>query len=251
MSTDAHTDGSAILRAGASLGLVVAAVVVATAGGLLIIGAAAAFGLDSNVELVLNFLLSQAAFVVVAVVFLTLVASEGLVNARVPDSRDLLTVAGALGVAIAAETVRQLAVRFTDLSNAGTVSLEEDIAVWALVAVLLMVVLVAPIVEELFFRGIVQGWVAEASSARAGIAVATVLFVPIHAAQTFLVSPTITGALSVFAVLTVVSIVLGVAYARTDNIVVPMSIHAAYNGSSALVPYVVHDLTAAGLLPVG
>lgn len=251
MSTHSGAEGSAIKRAAASLGLVLAAFVVATAGGIVIIGAVAAFDLDSNVELVLNFLFSQAAFAIVAVGFLALVASRTLVQARLPDRHDLVTIVGGLAVAIAAETLRQLAVRFTDLSNAGTVSLEEDIAVWALAAVLVMAVVVAPIVEELFFRGIVQGWVAEASSAPAGIAVATLLFVPIHAAQTLLVSPTLAGALSVFAVLTVVSIALGAAYARTDNVVVPIAIHAAYNASSSLVQYVVHDVTAAGLLPVG
>lgn len=250
MSTNSTDDSSAILRAAGSFGLVLAALAVATAAGVALLLAETAFDLGTNAVTVANFVLSQGAFLVVAIPFLALVTGWSLVSARVPDRSDLLVLVVGLAVAVAVEVARQVAIQLTSLSQAGTVSLEEGLATWAIAVALVVVVVVAPVVEELFFRGIVQGWIADASSARAGIAVATLLFVPIHGMQIALFSPDVVSAVSVVLVLVVVSVVLGVAYARTGNIVVPMLLHGAYNASSAVVPTAVQELLAVGWLPV-
>lgn len=253
MSTVSQDDSSALLRVAASFGLVVGGFGLAIIFGVFLGVGALLSGaeIDPGVFAVLDVVLTQGALAIVALAFLVLVVGRSFVSVRVPTSSEAVVIGGGLAVAVALEASRQLAVRFTDLSMGGTMPVEEEIAAWAVVSVLAMVVLLAPLVEELLFRGLVQRWVAEASSTAVGIAVATVLFVPTHAIGIALATPTLAGAATVVVVLIGVSIVLGVAYARTDNLAVPILIHSGYNLAAIGIAIAVFDESvAAGWLPL-
>lgn len=241
MSTGTQTGGSALKRTAGSVGLVAGGFVTAVLLGLVVgfVAAAAGIELTRDVIAAIDLPLTQAGLAVAALAFLARVGGWNFVSIRVPTSREALTAAGVVAVGVAAESARQLAVRFTSLEAASTLSADQEVAAWVGVVVLASAILVAPVVEELLFRGVVQRWVREASSVPVGIAVATIAFVPIHGLG-IVGAPSTASALSLVAVLTVVSVALGVAYARTDNLAVPMLGHAAYNASTVVVGLLVH-----------
>lgn len=78
---------------------------------------------------------------------------------------------------------------------------------------------IAPVAEELFFRGILQNALVNFTQSRgSAIALAAVAFGVVHASQ-----PDTIAALIFFGVL------LGYAYERTGSLIVPIAIHAAFN----------------------
>ena len=97
--------------------------------------------------------------------------------------------------------------------------------VFLLALAVLSVVLVAP-VEEYLFRGVVQGRLRESLGPVAAILVASLLFGAMHFAN-YTGSPVqiLAGVLLV----TSVGIVLGAVYELTDNLTVPILVHAIYN----------------------
>lgn len=82
--------------------------------------------------------------------------------------------------------------------------------------------------EETLFRGVVQSRLREALSAAPAILLTAALFASIHVTA-------LTGGLSARAVTIVIlfvpSLVFGVVYEYTDNLVVPAVIHGAYNAT--------------------
>jgi hypothetical protein len=115
-------------------------------------------------------------------------------------------------------------------------------------AVLLLLIPAAFLVigpaEELLFRGIIQGRLREVFGPVGAIALASVIFGLGHAAA--LTGGT--GGVAAFAIplaaLSLLSVVFGVAYERTGNLVVPVLIHGAYDAILFGLIYVV--LTAGG-----
>lgn len=89
--------------------------------------------------------------------------------------------------------------------------------------------------EELFFRGVVQGRLREVFGPAAAIGVATVVFGLVHVAG-FSGSALSVGVTVLR--LTVVAVVLGVAYEYTENLAVPIAIHAVYNATLFAALYV-------------
>lgn len=236
--------GSIARRTSVAVGLVIGAVIVGNGLALLALLAFALAGVSvgSGGTLVLALLASQVGILLVGLGFVWGVEDPSFVPLRRPTLGELQVGALALGAALAAELIRRLLVAFTSLGEAGTVPIPDDAGAAALLVVVAGAILLAPPIEELLFRGIVQRYVHEVSSARVGIAVATVLFVPVHGAGILLTDPTLAAAIAVVATLTVVSVALGVAYARTDNLVVPIAVHAGYNALSALIPVAVSGL---------
>ncbi len=97
----------------------------------------------------------------------------------------------------------------------------------------LSVVVVAP-VEEFVFRGVIQRRLVDRFGAIPGVAGASLLFGSMHLANyTGRLAPVVAGALLIAAV----GAVFGVAYERTDNLVVPVLVHATYNVVLLLVSY--------------
>ena len=78
--------------------------------------------------------------------------------------------------------------------------------------------------EELLFRGVIQTRLVEAFGMGAGIGVTSVIFSLAH-----LVAYSGAGLVVALGVLFVMSVILGVLYEVTENLVVPAVIHGAYN----------------------
>jgi len=82
--------------------------------------------------------------------------------------------------------------------------------------------------EELFFRGVVQTRLREVFGPVGAIGIATVVFGLVHVAG--FSGSALSVAVTILR-LTVVAVVLGVAYEYTDNLAVPVAIHAVYNAT--------------------
>lgn len=97
----------------------------------------------------------------------------------------------------------------------------------------LSVVVVAP-VEEFVFRGVIQRRLVDRFGTIPGVAGASLLFGSMHLANyTGRLAPVVAGALLIAAV----GAVFGTVYERTDNLVVPVLVHATYNVVLLLVSY--------------
>lgn len=78
--------------------------------------------------------------------------------------------------------------------------------------------------EELLFRGLVQGTLAEAFHPARAVVLASAIFAVVHYS-----SLAGSGKLAYLGVVFALALLLGAAYERTDNLVVPALIHGAYN----------------------
>jgi membrane protease YdiL (CAAX protease family) len=165
----------------------------------------------------------------------------GFVKVRIPTIRDLgWTVGGTLALFAGLVAISAL---FTLLgvqsaSNAVTEFGEQDPTVFLLL-VPLSFLFIGP-GEELLYRGVVQGRLREAFGPWIAIGVASIVFAAIH-----VFSLQGAGKLAYIAILLVLSPILGLAYERTDNLVVPSLIHGAFNAIQFYVAY----LGATGGLP--
>jgi hypothetical protein len=223
--------GTIAKRFGISVGLVTSSLVVG-----LVFAIALGFsvtavtgGLPTDYVSVIDLVTTQSGFAVVALGFLGAVTGWRYVEIRTPTRGELRLVAPALIIVLTTEALRQLSVRQGYVGAGGTLSTPEGMSATAIAVLLGLTVVLAPPVEELFFRGVVQQYVADAASPTAGIVVATVLFVPVHGLGILLSTSSLLAASVVVLVLAMLSTVLGVAYARTQNLAVPILIHAGYN----------------------
>ena len=97
----------------------------------------------------------------------------------------------------------------------------------------LSVVVVAP-VEEFVFRGVIQRRLRDRFGPAPAIVGASLLFGSLHLANyTGRLAPVVAGAF----LIATVGVVFGILYERTDNLVVPILSHAAYNVMLLLVSY--------------
>jgi len=104
----------------------------------------------------------------------------------------------------------------------------EQVPALYLVLMALSIGIIGP-AEELVYRNVVQKSIAEAVSLPVGIGVATVVYVAVHVPALFLGGGSVTAVLPAVVVLTVLSVALGMSYARTENLVVPALAHGLYN----------------------
>ena len=93
---------------------------------------------------------------------------------------------------------------------------------WLIIVV--SVVVAAPLVEELAFRGVLQGWLCKSLSAPGAILVASVLFGLVHGSTWPDPIP-----------LTLFGIGLGITYQRTRSLLAPVALHASFNASMLLL----------------
>ncbi|MFB6353444.1 MAG: lysostaphin resistance A-like protein [Halobacteriales archaeon] len=97
--------------------------------------------------------------------------------------------------------------------------------------------------EELLFRGVVQGRLREAFGPAAAVLLSSAIFAGSH----FLALVGSAGArLTTIAVLFFPALVLGAAYERTGNLVVPALIHGLYNATLAVLLYVALQFSGMG-----
>lgn len=177
---------------------------------------------------------------VVAVVCVGLArwADLGL-RARPPSDEDLWWVTAGIGGALLGALVGAGLARLFGTTpaptSAGTAAEADPLAA---VAVLVLGLFVVAPVEELVFRGLVQGAASEYSEP-AGIAAGAVLFAAYHA-NTLAGSPT--RVLAALTGLLVTGLALGVVRSRSGSLVVPALAHGLYN-AAVLLPTVLVGLT--------
>lgn len=165
-------------------------------------------------------------------------------NIRMPSLRDIVWIVFGFGLLLGIVMVIGFIIQQTGVESARNVIQEraENAPEAFLLLIPLSFLLIGP-GEELLFRGLIQGSMREVFGPIAAIGLASVIFAIIH-------FPSLTVQGSQFVYIFVVfglSLVLGTAYERTDNLVVPAVIHGTYNALQFLLLY----LVTTGLLPMG
>lgn len=228
-NTNTRTD---VRRLGKRIGIVVGLAFAAYfVGELVVFGIVFGTGdaLGTGGTLLVSILGLQAMIALTALAFLRTVLEPTFVSIERPTRPHLRTAALATAATLAVAGLYGIALQLTDLEAASTIPVDEELGTTVLLVVFVLSVFLPPITEELLFRGLVQRYVREVSSTAVGIAVATALFVPMHGSAILLTASDATAALGTLGLLTGVSIVIGLSYARTDNLVVPVLVHASYN----------------------
>ncbi|MFB6110633.1 MAG: lysostaphin resistance A-like protein [Halodesulfurarchaeum sp.] len=165
---------------------------------------------------------------------------------RVPGLRDLLYAAGGYVAAVGLVFVAGVVLSVLEIQPETTnqaVQLGIGNPVLLLWLVPLSLLVIAP-GEEFLFRGVVQGRLREAFPARIAIPATAALFALVHY---FSLTGGSGGRLIAIAILFLPSLVFGVAYERTRNLVVPILIHGSYNATLVLLLYV--TITVLGEMP--
>ncbi|MDR5656812.1 type II CAAX endopeptidase family protein [Halodesulfurarchaeum sp. HSR-GB] len=159
------------------------------------------------------------------------------VPADVPGLRDLLYAGGgyvaAMGLVFAAGVALTVGgVQPETTNQAAELGIENpELLLWL---VPLSLFVIAPS-EEFLFRGVVQGRLREAFSAQLAIPLTAALFALVHY---FSLTGGSGARFIAIAILFLPSLVFGVAYERTENLVVPILIHGVYNSTLVLLLYV-------------
>lgn len=92
--------------------------------------------------------------------------------------------------------------------------------------------------EELVFRNIIQKSLYDSFSRNGAVVVASVIFALVHIPQyTDLQNPSLLGTASTLALIFALSLILAVAYERTENLLVPIFIHGTWNALAFLALY--------------
>lgn len=152
------------------------------------------------------------------------------VGVRVPDLEEWMYAASGYVLAfVAAFTMIFVVVVLLDLTPAQNRAAqlgERDPRVF-LALIVLAFLFIGP-GEELLYRGVIQNRLRESFSAPVAIGLATALFAAVHA-------PALAGPLSgralTITMLFFPGLVFGITYELTENVVVPVAIHAAYNAT--------------------
>lgn len=99
----------------------------------------------------------------------------------------------------------------------------------ALVAgAVLSVAVVAP-VEEFFFRGVIQGRLRERLGPGVAVGIAGAVFALFHVYPVALLSPPVLALVHMATYYTVMGVVFGWVYQRTDTLIAPIAVHGAFN----------------------
>jgi hypothetical protein len=160
----------------------------------------------------------------------------GGVPLRVPTLSDTVWVIG--GTVVALISVTALSVL---LMGAGIEAAPNSIGVIGagspsvfLTLAVVAVLFIGP-AEELLFRGAIQGRLRRAFGSTGAVLGASALFAVIHA---FAVVGSLGATVTSVAIIGIVSLVLGIAYERTRNLVVPALVHGFYNAVLLVTAYV-------------
>jgi membrane protease YdiL (CAAX protease family) len=187
----------------------------------------------SNGYRLLQTLLQFAGFTLAVVGYLAITDGWDLVRASRPDRREAAIVLGGGLLLFAFQYGALFALDQLGLStgqNQAVVPAGDPVTYYlAMIAVSLAVV--GP-VEELLFRGVVQGGVRRAFDAAPAVLVASLAFGLIHLPA---VSGTMAERWAYVGVVVVLGAVLGALYEWTDNVVVPGLVHGVYNAVTYVV----------------
>lgn len=156
------------------------------------------------------------------------------VPTSIPTVREIGYIHGGVVLALGAATGLSLLLVTLDLLPSSVIGETATTnPTYLLGLAVLSVVLVAPI-EEFVFRGVVQGRLREHFGPVPAIAGSSLLFGSMHLANySGRLLPIVAGALMI----SVIGSIFGILYERTDNLAVPILVHAAYNAILLLVSY--------------
>lgn len=191
---------------------------------------------EGSLELdVVRTVLQFVGFVVAIVGFLTITDAWDVLHTRAVDGRTLLLAGGAVLLLLVTQfgagyLLQALGVTFGENQ---VVTRGREAPVYFLYMIPVSLVLVGPI-EELLFRGVVQGVLRRSFGVRAGIVVASALFGLVH---WIAVSGGPTQKFAYVAIAATLGIVLGVLYERTETIVAPGLAHGVYNSVLFAIQY--------------
>lgn len=157
----------------------------------------------------------------------------GLLMGGVPDLRDLIWIAsGLVALFVALIGISLLQTTF-GIESAQHTLLERGVQTPELLLVMvpLSILLVGP-GEELLFRGIIQQLLRIRFGVPVGITIASVIFAVAHVG-----SLTGEGLVATLATYVVLSLILGVSYEYSENLIVPATIHGLFNAIQFLALY--------------
>jgi membrane protease YdiL (CAAX protease family) len=154
-------------------------------------------------------------------------------RARVPTLRDIGWIVGGFAALLGLLALTQVVFTALGIQSAQNqiVELASGNPIVFLLLVPLSFLLVGP-GEELLFRGLVQGTIAEALHPARAVVLASAIFALVHYG-----SLAGSGKFAYLGVVFALALVLGATYELTDNLVVPALIHGAYNAVQFGIQY--------------
>lgn len=235
-------DRSALVSRLKTLGIVVGVAFLATGGTQLLVGLGALFVVGSVslpmwLVIVLSIVVQDGiVFVGVAVGYLRLRGFDrSWLGISVPDRKETLWIAVGWMAAFFSVVVLLAAVLASGLRPGGNqvqgVVANNPELIPLLIP--LMIVFVGP-AEELIFRGIVQGTLRERFGPVAAITLASIIFASVHFGS---LTGSAGGRVLTIGILVIPSLIFGIAYERTNNLVVPALVHGLYNATLLAFQY--------------
>jgi hypothetical protein len=184
---------------------------------------------------VVRTVLQFVAFVVAIVGFLAITDTWDLLHRRPPGARAFLFTGGAVVALLVAQfgagfLLQALGVSFGENQ---VITQGREAPVYFLYMIPVSLLLVGPI-EELLFRGVVQGVLRRSFGVGTGIVVASALFGLVHWVA---VSGGPAEKFAYVAIAATLGIILGVLYERTETIVAPALAHGVYNSVLFAIQY--------------
>lgn len=170
------------------------------------------------------------------------------IDASIPDRRGwvyvVLGTATLLGANIGIEFIFSIA--GTESTTHSLVRTAQDAPEILLVLVPLSYLVVGP-GEELLYRNVIQKYLAETFSEFGAIVVASVIFACVHLPAYTDQSGAVLEVLNTLSIVFVLSLVLGVTYYRTRNVIVSALIHGSFNAIAFALTYLeLTDIVSVG-----
>ena len=177
-------------------------------------------------EYLAQFVLQYAGFLLVTGWYALAVRDEPLIPWATPGRRELGLIVAGIVILVGANNgiTRLFAAVDVSLGDNAAVTIGTGEPAYLLTMVAFSLLVVGP-AEELLFRGVVQGRLRETWGVWPAILAATVLFGLSHAS----VAGGVAGIAAYIVTATLLGVLLGYLYERTNNIVVPAVIHGVNN----------------------
>lgn len=199
-------------------------------------GGVPVFGNPLRTQIAGTIAIQGVAFLGGSLVFLDAADRWDLLKVRWPSTRDLGWVV--VGYLLLMGSFYALTIAYgvlgIDPAESGVIAAGRTNPTLLLLLIPLSVLLVGP-GEELFYRGVVQGWLRESFGPAGAILAASVLFASIHLPG--LLGGSVTGALATLAIIAFLALYLGALYEYTGNLVVPALVHGLYNATQFAIAY--------------
>lgn len=239
---DAEDGGTPLVAVAVAVGLGLLGPLIALVGGLGVFALDAVFELGLIVNLLLTLFVGQyVAFAGLAVAYLAWRGFDrsGIVSylgVRRPSLTELGIVVGGWVVILASVMGISLLIQLLGVETATNQSAEVALANPVVIPLFIAAsFLVIGPCEEILYRGVVQGRLRESMSAAPAIVIASAVFALVHVMA---LTGGVSGRLTTVAILFFPSLVFGIVYEYTENIVVPSLLHGLHNAVIFTLLYV-------------